>query len=98
VTGGQPTPPFIRTSGPWLAGLLFGVTPQSAIVAVPDDGGKWFAITRGRYVGLTKNSAISIHAVTGISGGLSDKCSLQAEALDHFNSALSLGAVAVIQP
>ncbi|KAJ6454923.1 hypothetical protein C8R47DRAFT_1228445 [Mycena vitilis] len=92
-----PTSPFVRTSGPWVAGRIYGVVPQGPLVAMADAGeGKWYAITRGRYVGLTKNSAISLHATSGVSSGLSDKYSAQWEALEHFNSALSLGAVAVI--
>ncbi|KAJ7917018.1 hypothetical protein B0H13DRAFT_2322797 [Mycena leptocephala] len=92
-----PAVPGLRTSGPWLAGLLYAVTPLAPLTAVADNGDKWFAITRGRYVGLTKNSAISHNAVTGISSGLSDKCGSQAEALEYFNGALGVGAVVVTQ-
>ncbi|KAJ7665821.1 hypothetical protein DFH06DRAFT_1127025 [Mycena polygramma] len=93
----QSAPAFIRTSGPWIAGLLYGVVPPTPLSPVPDNGEKWFAITRGRYVGLTRNPAIATHAVTGISGGLSPKSTTQADALDQFNSALDIGAVNVVQ-
>ncbi|KAJ7431201.1 hypothetical protein B0H11DRAFT_2262224 [Mycena galericulata] len=89
-------PPFVRTTGPWIAGQLYGIPPLAPLTAVPDNGEKWFAITRGRYVGLTNNSAISLNAVTGVSGALSGRRTTQAEALAHFNSALQTGAVAVI--
>ncbi|KAJ7812598.1 hypothetical protein B0H13DRAFT_1926069 [Mycena leptocephala] len=79
----------LHTLGPWLAGFLYAVTPLAPLTAVADNGDK--------YVGLTKNSAISHNAVTGISSGLSDKCSLQAEALKYFNGALGVGAVVVTQ-
>jgi hypothetical protein len=87
---------LIQGHGPWVAGILFTVIPRTALAAVADNGEKWFAITRGKYVGLTKNSAISLNAVTGVSTGLSEKFSSQADALNHFNAALVTGAVAVI--
>ncbi|KAJ6450233.1 hypothetical protein C8R47DRAFT_1084494 [Mycena vitilis] len=99
TTAAAPAPPqvpVIRMAGPWIAGQLYGVVPHGPLVAVPDNGEKWFAITRGRYVGLTKNSTISLHGTTGMSSGLADKCASQADALEHFNGALSLGAIAVL--
>ncbi|KAJ7887723.1 hypothetical protein B0H13DRAFT_1888765 [Mycena leptocephala] len=86
---------FLRTTGPWIAGALYSVVPQAPLAAVPDNGDKWFSITRGKYVGLTKNAAISLKAVTGVSTGLSEKHNSQADALDNFNSALATDAVAV---
>ncbi|KAJ7612814.1 hypothetical protein DFH06DRAFT_1147085 [Mycena polygramma] len=92
-----PAPPsFLRSSAPWLAGYLYNVIPTDHLASVPDNGDKWFAITRGKYVGLTKNSAISLAAVTGVSTGLSDKFNTQADALDHFNAALDSGAIALL--
>ncbi|KAJ7102961.1 hypothetical protein C8R43DRAFT_1141083 [Mycena crocata] len=90
--------PMFRNSAPWVAGALYTVVPKEPLVAVPDNNEKWFAITRGKYVGLTKNSAISLNAVTGISTALSDKFNTQNEALDHFNDALSTpGAIAILR-
>ncbi|KAJ7635970.1 hypothetical protein DFH06DRAFT_1336118 [Mycena polygramma] len=97
----QPAPPMvsqpvthIRAHGPWEAGVLYTVVPQLPLSGVPDFGEKWFAITRGSYVGLTKNSAISLSAVTGVSTALSEKFNTQLDALNHFNAALITGAVA----
>ncbi|KAJ7614712.1 hypothetical protein DFH06DRAFT_1146231 [Mycena polygramma] len=106
--GGPPPPPpppsapvivnsIFRSTAPWRAGLLYIVTPAAHLDAVPDNGDKWYAITRGRYVGITKNSAVSLNATTGISSGLAEKMANQQEALDHFNDALDAGAVAVTQ-
>ncbi|KAJ7758060.1 hypothetical protein B0H16DRAFT_1721169 [Mycena metata] len=86
----------VRFSAPWAAGFLYGVVPPVALSAVPDNGGKWFAITRGSYIGLTQNSAISLHAVSGYSTALSEKFSNQTDALDHFNAALASGALAIV--
>ncbi|KAJ7029958.1 hypothetical protein C8F04DRAFT_1264307 [Mycena alexandri] len=88
---------FIRTTGPWAAGLLYSVIPPVPLVAVPDNGGKWHAITRGKYIGLTQNSAVSLNAVTGASTGLSQKFTNQADALDYFNNALGTNALAVVR-
>ncbi|KAJ7678871.1 hypothetical protein DFH06DRAFT_1120682 [Mycena polygramma] len=41
-----PTNTFIRSMGPWTAGLLYSVIPAAPLTAVPDNGGKWHAITR----------------------------------------------------
>ncbi|KAJ7688916.1 hypothetical protein B0H16DRAFT_1752991 [Mycena metata] len=87
---------FIRNSGPWIAGLLYSVIPSASLQAVPGNGSKWHAITRGKYVGLTQDLAISLSAVTGVSTGLREKFNTQVEALDHFNSVLNLNAVAIV--
>ncbi|KAJ7839308.1 hypothetical protein B0H13DRAFT_1911328 [Mycena leptocephala] len=91
-----PAQQFIRTGAPWTAGLLYSVIPAAPLNAVPDNGGKWFAITRGKYIGLTQNSAISLNAVTGVSTGLSEKFGSQADALSHFNGARLTGSLAVV--
>ncbi|KAJ7477058.1 hypothetical protein B0H11DRAFT_2235012 [Mycena galericulata] len=97
VTSAPGVSSLIRTAGPWIAGELYGVIPLHALAAVPDNGEKWFAITRGKYVGLTTNSAISINAVSGVPGSICHKKNNQAEALVYFNEALAIGAVAVAQ-
>ncbi|KAJ7017741.1 hypothetical protein C8F04DRAFT_1278923 [Mycena alexandri] len=86
---------FLSLTAPWIAGNLYGVVPQAPLTAIPDRNEKWFAITRGRYVGLTTNSAVSLNAVAGVPSGLSDRCASQAEALQHFNVALAAHAVAI---
>ncbi|KAJ7701960.1 hypothetical protein B0H17DRAFT_1242322 [Mycena rosella] len=67
---------FVQMTGPWIAGTLYGVVPTAPLTAVPSSNKKWFAITHGKYVGLTKNSAISLNAVNGISSVLSDRAFL----------------------
>ncbi|KAJ7116095.1 hypothetical protein C8R44DRAFT_880468 [Mycena epipterygia] len=39
-------PAFVRMTGPWVAGTLYGVVPAAPLAAVPDNNEKWFAITR----------------------------------------------------
>ncbi|KAJ6495708.1 hypothetical protein C8R47DRAFT_1213184 [Mycena vitilis] len=86
-----------QTGGPYYAGALYRVVPTVHLRSIRDNGEKWYAITRGKYVGLTKNSAVSLAAVTGISTALSEKHSNQSDALASFNAALDVQAVAVIQ-
>ncbi|KAJ7143246.1 hypothetical protein C8R46DRAFT_1233022 [Mycena filopes] len=91
-----PAPVTTAAGPPWVAGTIYSVVPSAPLTAIPDRGEKWFAITRGRYVGLTPNSAISLGAVTGVSTALSGKHSSQQAALAHFNAALQTGAVATL--
>jgi hypothetical protein len=87
---------FLHFAVPWIASNLYGVVPLAPLTAVPDHGEKWFAITRGKYVGLTTNFPISLNAVTGVPSSLSDKFTTQGEALQHFNEALGAQAVAIL--
>ncbi|KAJ7913294.1 hypothetical protein B0H13DRAFT_1873977 [Mycena leptocephala] len=82
--------------GPWTAGLLYSVIPAAPLNTVPDNGGKWFAITRGKYIGLTQNSVISLNTVTRVSTGLSEKFGSQADTLNHFNGVHLTSSLAVV--
>ncbi|KAJ7175321.1 hypothetical protein C8R46DRAFT_1030422 [Mycena filopes] len=95
-TTAVPVSALIRHSAPWTSGFLYTVVPGAPLVPVPDNGGKWFAITRGRYIGLTQNSAVSLSSVSGVSTAMSQKFSSQSVALAHFNTALQTGALAVV--
>ncbi|KAJ7020767.1 hypothetical protein C8F04DRAFT_1274603 [Mycena alexandri] len=101
ATQSQATAPATASSaaahtGPWVAGTTYTVVPTAPLTPIPDHGEKWFAITRGRYVGLTNNAAVSLAAVSGVSTALTGKHATQTIALQHFNAALASGAVAVI--
>ncbi|KAJ7715979.1 hypothetical protein B0H16DRAFT_1741601 [Mycena metata] len=96
-TAATATNNFLCFTAPWIAGNLYGVVPLAPWTAIPDRNERWFAITRGRYVGLTTNSAISVNAVTGVPSGLSTSCASQAEALNHFNVALAADAIAIFE-
>ncbi|KAJ7271703.1 hypothetical protein C8J57DRAFT_1226283 [Mycena rebaudengoi] len=73
------------------------VAPWEPLAPVlPDNTDKWYAITRGKYVGLTRNSAVSLAAVSGVSQGLHNHYSSQTDALNAFNEALATFAVEVI--
>ncbi|KAJ7023227.1 hypothetical protein C8F04DRAFT_1271652 [Mycena alexandri] len=91
------------TRGPWVAGGLYLVVPSGPLLAVPeeelDDYEEppiWYAITRGRYVGVTMNNGLAVNATTGISAGLQRKYKTQALALAAFNEMLRFGLVSVV--
>ncbi|KAJ7608822.1 hypothetical protein DFH06DRAFT_1346657 [Mycena polygramma] len=87
---------FVHSTGPWVAGRLFSVVPPVDLVGVPDNGEKWYAITKGKYVGLTQNGIYSSNAVLGVSGALHGSYTQQAEALLAFNAARTGNLVVVI--
>ncbi|KAJ6453450.1 hypothetical protein DFH09DRAFT_1351268 [Mycena vulgaris] len=94
-----PAPPAgISMQGPWVAGNLYGVVPGGPLTPVPDHSEKWYAITKGRFVGVTSSTAIADGAVSCVSHALRTGYSSQAAALAAFNSALALnlGLVEVI--
>ncbi|KAJ7784199.1 hypothetical protein B0H16DRAFT_1708938 [Mycena metata] len=98
-----PSPGAFLTRGPWIAGALYLVVPSGPLLAVPeeeldgdDDPPVWYAITRGRYVGVTMNNGLAVNAATGISAGLQRRYKTQALALAAFNEMLRFGLVAVV--
>ncbi|KAJ7664806.1 hypothetical protein B0H17DRAFT_1143567 [Mycena rosella] len=80
-----PVPLSSNLPPPWVAGSLYNVILAAPLAAIPDNLERWYAITKGRYVGLTTNAAISTAAVTGVSAGLHNGYSTQAAALAAFN-------------
>ncbi|KAJ7079328.1 hypothetical protein C8R43DRAFT_951858 [Mycena crocata] len=95
-----PAPTYIRRSGPWVAGEIYGVVPTGPLILVPDNGEKWYAITKGRYVGCTPSVAIADSAVTCVSHALRTGYGSQQLAVAAFNDALAapfLGLIQVIQ-
>ncbi|KAJ7810046.1 hypothetical protein B0H13DRAFT_1927549 [Mycena leptocephala] len=86
-------------TGPWIAGAIYGVIPTGPLALVPNQSGeKWYAITKGRYVGVTNSTAIADGAVTRVSHALRTLFSSQADAVQAFNAALAanLGLIEVV--
>ncbi|KAJ7164589.1 hypothetical protein C8R43DRAFT_946405 [Mycena crocata] len=100
VVVGTPVPPInptgIHLTGP---GEVYGVVPLAPLSLVPDNGQKWYAVTKGRYVGCTPSASVAEAAVTGVSHALRAGFGSQALAVQAFNSALAspLGLVLVTQ-
>ncbi|KAJ7436812.1 hypothetical protein B0H11DRAFT_1936409 [Mycena galericulata] len=92
ATGAAPAPATgggIRMTGPWVAGRLYSVVPTGPLTAVPDNAEKWFAITKGRYIGVTNSAAIADGAVSRVSNSLRAGYGSQSEALQAFNDTLA---------
>ncbi|KAJ7811361.1 hypothetical protein B0H13DRAFT_2383927 [Mycena leptocephala] len=87
----------VRMTGPWVAGAIYGVVPAGPLAIVPDNGEKWYAITKGRYVGVTNNLAIADAAVTRVSHALRASYSSQVDAVAAFNQALSMPFLNLIE-
>ncbi|KAJ7860161.1 hypothetical protein B0H13DRAFT_2355767 [Mycena leptocephala] len=71
--------------------------PRGPLAIVPDNGEKWYAITKGRYVGVTNNLAIADAAVTRVSHALCASYSSQVDAVAAFNQALSMPFLNLIE-
>ncbi|KAJ7506696.1 hypothetical protein B0H11DRAFT_1903481 [Mycena galericulata] len=96
VTAGPAGGGGLRMTGPWVAGQLYGVVPAGPLTPVPDNAEKWFAIMKGRYIGLTNSAAIADGAVSRVSNSLRTGYGSQSEALEAFNTVLAMGLVAVL--
>ncbi|KAJ6551554.1 hypothetical protein B0H19DRAFT_1264213 [Mycena capillaripes] len=93
-----PAPTGIQYHGPWVASAIYDVIPTGPLATVPDNGEKWYAITKGRYIGVTNSTAIADNAVTHVSHALRTSYSSQVDAVRAFNDALALniGLIEVI--
>ncbi|KAJ7038753.1 hypothetical protein C8F04DRAFT_1255675 [Mycena alexandri] len=86
-----------HSSAPWIAGRMFSVVPSAALSAVEEDTDEtWYAITRGRFVGVTNIPALDGAATLRVSGASHKGFSTQAAALRAFNAALENHAVEVV--
>ncbi|KAJ7441678.1 hypothetical protein B0H11DRAFT_1749663, partial [Mycena galericulata] len=56
----------------------------------------WYAVTKGRYVGVHLNHPMALNAVVGVSGNAMKSYKTQALALTAFNEMLDFGMVAVL--
>ncbi|KAJ7618263.1 hypothetical protein DFH06DRAFT_1144833 [Mycena polygramma] len=89
----------LQMSAPWVAGALYGVIPEGPLALVADRGEKWYAITKGKYIGVTNSGAVADHAVTRVSHALRICYDSQSEAVSAFNDALAFpvgGLVAIV--
>ncbi|KAJ6503173.1 hypothetical protein C8R47DRAFT_1067282 [Mycena vitilis] len=84
-------------SGPFLANEVFSVTPPEPLTAIEEAvaAPEWYAITRGRFVGVVDQFALSAVAISGVAHGARKSYTTQGLALDAFNRALEWGGVQV---
>ncbi|KAJ7035429.1 hypothetical protein C8F04DRAFT_1258981 [Mycena alexandri] len=88
----------LQYSGPWIAGAIYGVVPDGPLQVIPDNGERWYAITKGRYIGCTNSTLLADGAVTHVSRALRVGYNSQRDTVSAFNQALALniGLVEVI--
>ncbi|KAK6977072.1 hypothetical protein R3P38DRAFT_3237869 [Favolaschia claudopus] len=96
---GLPAPlvPHLRTEGPYQANEVF-VAPAECLAAVEEEdrAPEWYSITRGRFVGVVDQHALSELAISGIAGGARKAYEPQAQALPAFNKALACALVTLL--
>ncbi|KAK7033756.1 hypothetical protein R3P38DRAFT_3185518 [Favolaschia claudopus] len=87
----------LRTEGPYTANEIFITVPTQPLDAVPEatPAPEWYVITRGRFVGVVDQYALSDAAISGVAG-VRKVYNSQALALEAFNSALHWGIVQVV--
>ncbi|KAJ6619639.1 hypothetical protein B0H10DRAFT_2216704 [Mycena sp. CBHHK59/15] len=96
-----PPAPATRTppeQGPFLANKVYSVTPSEPLGPVDEEtpAPEWYAITRGRFVGVVDQFALSAVAISGVAHGARKAYTTQNLALDAFNQALTWGGVQVV--
>ncbi|KAK6966284.1 hypothetical protein R3P38DRAFT_2816467 [Favolaschia claudopus] len=99
-TAGFPAPliALLRTDGPFLANKVFSVAPTSPLQAIPEDppAKEWYAVFRGRFVGVFSQYSLADFAVAGVGQGARKMYDTQSEALAAFNDTLTWGGVIVV--
>ncbi|KAJ7733216.1 hypothetical protein DFH07DRAFT_968062 [Mycena maculata] len=97
---GLPAPlvALLRTEGPYLANEVYSVIPAEPLgpIEEADAAPEWYAITRGRFVGVVDQFALSAVAISGVAHAARKAYTTQRLALDAFNQALTWGGVQVV--
>ncbi|KAJ7710033.1 hypothetical protein B0H17DRAFT_1191151 [Mycena rosella] len=85
-------------AGPFLANEVFSITSTQALAAIdePVPAPEWYTITRGRFVGVVGQFALSAVAISGVAHSARKAYMLQSLALNAFNQALTWGGVQVV--
>ncbi|KAJ7180033.1 hypothetical protein C8R43DRAFT_941763 [Mycena crocata] len=88
---------LLRTEGPYAANEVYSVVPLAPLEAIEEDSPapEWYAIIRGRFVGVVDEFALTEVAIRGVTHCTRKTYTTQAEALRAFNSALRWGGVEI---
>ncbi|KAK7031311.1 hypothetical protein R3P38DRAFT_2773876 [Favolaschia claudopus] len=84
---------LLRNEGPYLANEVFSCVPTQPLEAIPEDtpAPEWYAITKGRFVGVVDQYALCDFASTGVAHAARKAYDNQQQALTAFNKALTWG-------
>ncbi|KAJ7484068.1 hypothetical protein B0H11DRAFT_2231800 [Mycena galericulata] len=85
--------PTLEQPAPYVAGILYAEIPTSYLPSngVVDNGQGWYAVFKGRKVGITQNNAVALEAVVGVSNNAMRSFKTFAAAHTAFNDALASG-------
>ncbi|KAJ7221988.1 hypothetical protein B0H12DRAFT_1234877 [Mycena haematopus] len=88
---------LLRNTGPWVANEVYSVTPTGPLSPVAEDvpAPEWYAVTRGRFVGVVDQYALSQVAIAGVGNSARKAYPSQNSAIRAFNQALTWGGVTV---
>ncbi|KAJ7471336.1 hypothetical protein B0H11DRAFT_1913956 [Mycena galericulata] len=80
----------------WTAGTLYNEVPTAHLAKVRDNGEGWYAVIRGRAVGVTQDNALALSAVLGVSNNSMKSHKTLSAALFYFDHALDIGLVEIL--
>jgi hypothetical protein len=75
---------------------MFSVVPPSPLAGTGETNETWYAITRGRFVGVTNMHALDQAAIMRVSGAAHRGYTTQAAAVRAFNFALEGGYIELV--
>ncbi|KAK6967167.1 hypothetical protein R3P38DRAFT_2815302 [Favolaschia claudopus] len=89
---------LLRQDPPFTANQVFSVVPTEPVTAVEEESPapEWYAIMRGRFVGVVDEYLLCDFATTGIARAARKVYDTQANALHAFNKALTWGGVEIL--
>ncbi|KAK6971662.1 hypothetical protein R3P38DRAFT_3241933 [Favolaschia claudopus] len=89
---------LLRSGGPYTANEVFSTVPTQPLTAIEEEAPapEWYAILRGRFVGVVDEYLLSDFAITGVARGARKAYDTQANALRAFNKALTWGGVEIL--
>ncbi|KAJ7774227.1 hypothetical protein DFH07DRAFT_952483 [Mycena maculata] len=97
---GLPAPllALLRTEGPYDANQVYLVVPTEPLQPIEEEepAPEWYAVTRGHFVGVVDQFALSAIAISGVAHAARKAYTTQRLALDAFNQALTWGGVQVV--
>ncbi|KAK7002259.1 hypothetical protein R3P38DRAFT_3215411 [Favolaschia claudopus] len=97
---GLPAPlvALLRGAAPFRANEVYCTVPSDPLLPIEEEtpAPEWYAIMRGRFVGVVDQYLLSDFAITGVARGARKAYDTQANALRAFNQALTWGGVEIL--
>ncbi|KAK7023352.1 hypothetical protein R3P38DRAFT_3195453 [Favolaschia claudopus] len=97
---GLPAPlvALLRDAAPFRANEIYSTIPSDPLLPIEEEtpAPEWYAILRGRFVGVVDEYLLSDFAITGVAQGARKAYDTQANALRAFNKALTWGGVEIL--